>query len=96
MTDQLEDRCDTAELVAQWHATVEAHIADQLGECVHRLAEAELSDETAHEAPDRGVAHHLAHALMVATTLEGVGSAVKYLRQVAGLLLDPTQGGGAA
>ena len=92
MADQSEDPNDTAELVARWHATVEAHIAGQLGECLHRLAEAELSEENAGGTPQRSLAHHLAHALMVATTLDGVGNAVKYLKQVTDILFESPQG----
>lgn len=82
MADRSESPDNAAELAALWHATVEAHIAGQLGECVHLLAEAELKDESAGRMPERGFAQHLAHALMVATSIEGVGSAVRYLNQV--------------
>jgi hypothetical protein len=92
MIDQPEVLDDAAELAARWHATVEAHIAGQLGACAHRLAEVELNDEERGPTPDRGLAHHLAHALVVATSMEGIGSAVKYLQQVTGLLLDAPRG----
>ena len=88
MADLAEHSDTTAELAAVWHATVEAHIAGQLGDCVHRLAEAELRMEHESGAPGRGLAQHLAHALMVATNIEGVGSAVKYLQQVTAVLLE--------
>ena len=82
MVDQSEVLDDAAELAARWHATVEAHLAGQLGECAHRLAEAELNQGGLGPTPDRGLAHHLAHALMVATSMEGIGSAVQYLNLV--------------
>ena len=92
MVDQSEVLDDAAELAARWHATVEAHIAGQLGECAHRLAEAELKEEGPGRALDRCLAHHLAHALMVATSMDGIGSAVQYLHQVTGLLLEAQRG----
>ena len=88
MIDQPEVLDDAAELAARWHATVEAHIAGQLGDCAHRLADVELNQQGRGPTPDRGLAHHLAHALVMATSIEGIGSAVKYLHQVAGLLLE--------
>jgi hypothetical protein len=94
MIDHAEVLDDAAELAAQWHATVEAHIAGQLGECVHRLAQVELNEERRGPTTDRGLAHHLAHALVVATSMEGIGSAVKYLQQATGLLLDGQPGAG--
>jgi hypothetical protein len=92
MIDQPEVLDEAAELAARWHATVEAHIAGQLGECAHRLAEVELNEQGPRTTPDGGLAHHLAHALVVATGMEGIGSAVKYLHQVTGLLLEPPRG----
>ena len=89
MIDQTEVLDHAAALAARWHATVEAHFAGQLGECAHRLAEVELNERGQGATTDRGLAHHLAHALVVATSMEGIGSAVKYLHQVTGLLLEP-------
>ena len=92
MVDQSEVLDDAAELAARWHATVEAHFAGQLGECAHRLAEAQLKEEGLGQTAERGMAYHLAHALMVATSMEGVGSAVRYLNQVTGLVLESPHG----
>lgn len=96
MIDQLEVLDDAAELAARWHATVEAHIAGQLAECAHRLAEVELNEQGPGPKPDRGLAHHLAHALVVATSMDGIGSAVKYLYRVTGLLLESPRGAAEA
>jgi hypothetical protein len=47
----------------------------------HATVEAHIAGQL-RDCAHRLAAHHLAHALMVATSMEGVGSAVKYLNQV--------------
>lgn len=76
---------DTGELVAHWHAIVEAYVAEELAESVRRLTElSSARDERAWPDPI-AIARHLAHALIEATVAHGVRSAVEYLQQVAGV-----------
>jgi hypothetical protein len=84
MEDPSTEIYDTGELVAHWHAIVEAYVAEELAESVRRLTELSSARDERTWPDPIGLARHLAHALVEATGARGVASSVEYLRRVAG------------